>query len=181
ATAADAGVADAPAAADGPSTGADASAAAAKDGGNPDVQPDVASDDAAGACSGTVTFRLKANGGVYCVGSQCSSNWLTVSTMSGAPVGTAPLCGVRCSTCVAIPCPPLPCFIPQPLPAGGATMTWDGTNWTQSTCGAQLSCAQQQCAPPGHYVARMCASPAVVNGLTSMQCSLDPPPTCVDV
>jgi hypothetical protein len=38
-------------------------------------------------------------------------------------------------------------------------LTWDGTSAMASTCGNNMACYRPEAAPPGHYVARMCATP----------------------
>jgi hypothetical protein len=69
-------------------------------------------------------------------------------------------CGVSCEQCAINPCS-LGCAGPLPLPADGVRFTWDGTIWegTSRTCATGNHCDHQRgaCAPPGKYVATMCA------------------------
>ncbi len=145
---------------------------------------DASRPDAPETCAGTVTFQLTAANGKssdWCVGSQCSDSWVSVTTNAGKPVTFSVLCGVMCSTCTMTPCPPVACRLPQPMKDQGETMTWDGTDWQQSTCGANVSCRGRQCAAPGHYIAKMCGSHSIPDGGTFGQCSTNPMLTCVDV
>src|SRR5579859_250170 len=140
--------------------------------------------DAPGTCAGTVTFQFTAANGKssdWCVGANCSDVWVTITSSTGTPVTPSILCGVTCDTCTSTPCPPIACRIPQPMKAQGETATWDGTDWQAGTCGANTACRGRQCAAPGHYIAKMCASRSVPDGGPLGQCSTNPMLTCVDV
>jgi hypothetical protein len=63
----------------------------------------------------------------------------------------------------------------------GETFEWDGTDWQPGMCGAAMTCRSHQCAAPGHYIAKMCASHSVPDGGIAGKCSPTPVLTCVDV
>jgi hypothetical protein len=89
---------------------------------------------------------------------------------------------VSCSTCTLPPCPAVPCF-PFALPAVN-DFIWDGTSTVPSTCGQQVACSQQDAAPAGQYVARMCATPGNVtrdDGGPVTTCTATGPTECTDV
>jgi hypothetical protein len=67
------------------------------------------------------------------------------------------------------------------MKAQGETTTWNGTYWQEATCGANTSCRGTQCAAPGHYVAKMCASRSVPDGGPFGTCNPSAMQTCVDV
>jgi len=155
------------------------------DAGGTGGQPvDASRPDGALACAGSVTFHMSAANGRssdYCVGSQCSNVWVTVTAMGGTPVTFSQGCTPWCGDCQPVACPPGLCFLPQPMNAQGETFTWDGTNWAQGTCGAQTVCRAHQCAVPGKYVARMCAARSTPDAGTFSACSQLATPICVDV
>jgi hypothetical protein len=64
----------------------------------------------------------------------------------------------------------------------GETTTWDGTYFEPGQCGnGQIACHNKQCAPPGKYVATMCASRSTSDAGTVGFCMASATPTCVDV
>jgi hypothetical protein len=67
------------------------------------------------------------------------------------------------------------------MKAQGETATWDGTDWQDGKCGANMACKSKQCAAPGHYIAKMCASRSVPDGGMFGQCNTNATQTCVDV
>jgi hypothetical protein len=67
------------------------------------------------------------------------------------------------------------------MKAQGETTTWNGTYWQDATCGASMSCKGTQCAAPGHYIAKMCASRSVPDGGPFGTCNPSAMQTCVDV
>jgi hypothetical protein len=117
----------------------------------------------------------------FCVGSQCSNVWVTVTTGTGSAVTFFQGCVASCSNCMPVACPPVLCALPQPMKAQGESFTWDGTEWDPGMCGAQMTCRSHQCAARGSYVAKMCASRSVLDAGPFGQCSPTPTLTCVDV
>jgi hypothetical protein len=124
----------------------------------------------AGACgTGVVTFRIDPGPAgpwtVYSSGDE-EPNWLAVFSRSGVPVYRYP----REQTAACDGCDPwtVPIgFLGGALEDAGQTQTWDGTNYapgSQVTCTiappglpATLDCTVLACAPPGEYLAVMCA------------------------
>ena len=110
------------------------------------------------ACAtGTVTFSLTAPSGresSYCVGNDCIGAWVTVRTAAGADMATTWPCITTCAECAPVACK-MSCLAPQPLSASGITQTWDGALYTQSTCGAAVTCVNKSCATAGQYIANM--------------------------
>jgi hypothetical protein len=142
-----------------------------------------------GVSPGTVTLRLLLTPGQsFCdVVDQCSypthvfigkepGNWLTT--------GRASVCGVDCSTCVAPPCAALATpVICAPAATGVAVTnveaTWDGSYVQQSTCGAAATtCTSTRFVSPGHYAARLCATPGT---LADNTCTPTGPQECSEV
>lgn len=126
-----------------------------------DSGADARTDADAGTCSGgTVRFRLfSTSNRRYCVGapSTCAAEWLTVrrhDTGEVLPLDRA--CVADCTSCQPTPCP-ASCAAPSPLLATGQERRWDGTFFPAASCDGGSVCAEQRCAPRGHYVARMCA------------------------
>jgi hypothetical protein len=121
--------------------------------------------DASNCSNATVTFQLlvaqppTTNG--YCVGTACSGSWLTIKTASGDPLTAfRPFCTPLCDACGPVACPAIACVAPHAVAPTGETMTWDGTYYVNSACGAGLTCATPQCMRPGTaLIATMCASP----------------------
>ena len=108
-----------------------------------------------------------------------SSNALTIGLSCGM---------TDCSTCLSTPCPPGSCHFSSPISAAGMDFTWDGTAYARVTgCGnggIAVACYSAHCAPPGHYVARMCAyelPPSSDDGTQVCELHASSTPTCVDV
>jgi len=119
--------------------------------------------DAGGSCTNrTVTFKMIApNGtppGTYC--NACGQSWLTViDEQTSKPVLLDHGCGAtECGRCTPGLCLPLAC-LNLPITSEGVTWQWDGTEWLDSTCGANpTQCLNPVCVPPGKYVAQMCTT-----------------------
>ncbi len=66
----------------------------------------------------------------------------------------------------------------------GATLDWDGSYNTTSTCGPGTTCVQSVFAKPGTYTAKMCATPGDLTGPDGgfqQQCVNTGPPKCGSV
>src|SRR5262249_5856815 len=134
--------------------------------------------------AGMTTFHLtEAAGTDYCVGAQCTLSWVSVkSAATGKAMSLSGGCVTSCSVCQPIACGVGACIAPQHLKPEGQTLTWDGTYYELSKCGAGVSCQEKQCAPPGHYVATMCANKNTSDaGVAGFCGGIDFTPTCVDV
>jgi hypothetical protein len=114
----------------------------------------------------------------YCV-DICASLWLSILPSAGAaPLPISGACTTTCQVCQPIACGP--CAPPQSIKPQGESYEWDGTVWEVNRCGPQnYSCVNQLCLPPGHYVARMCASKATSDA--GSYCMGASTPTCVEV
>src|SRR5579863_3484935 len=124
-----------------------------------------------GPASTSVTLRLVlAAGQSFCDDGCGGGPIIAVLDKTGQTIITnGPFCHVSCSPCgVAPPCYAKPC---SALPATH-NFTWDGTSAEPSTCGDQVACVLPEVAPPGHYVARMCATPGNLTSAAGL------PPTC---
>lgn len=128
-----------------------------------------------GVCSSSpITFQLEIAFGSksdWC-GDQptdgCPYDGLTISDAAGnALVRYDPCNSVHCSTCSQRSCSGI-CLGPLPLGSLDPTWTWDGTYYgPDGTCGSTAnSCVTLQCAPPGHYLARVCAIPCTSSALS---------------
>ena len=140
--------------------------------------------DAGVQCTGaTTTFHLtEAAGTDYCVGTQCTSDWVSVKSMSGKVMSLSGGCVTTCAVCQPIACGAIACIAPLRIKPEGQSRTWDGTYFEPSKCGAGLSCQEKQCAPPGHYIATMCANKSTSDaGVAGFCAGVDFTPTCVDV
>jgi hypothetical protein len=133
----------------------------------------------------TVTIRLVLPSGPSFCG-RCDGGFrVTILDAAGATVTTNGWgsCLPVCSTCVATPCPSVPC-VPFKLPTNNDFL-WDGTFTTTSTCGgSQQMCQQQVHARAGHYVAHLCATRGEVfsnDGGFPMTCNQEAAEACVDV
>ena len=70
-------------------------------------------------------------------------------------------CDLDCGSCEPTDCYPMVCLAPQVLGPEGMTLTWDGIQFTQSTCGALAdTCARRDCAAPGRYTIEICGFPS---------------------
>ena len=136
-------------------------------------------------CStGAVTFQMRVAAPSvvsYCAGTACSRWWLAIETERGDAVALYLECTLNCVDCRSSGCTPPICLFPPPMKPGGEELIWDGTVWVQSTCGARQSCAAPACAPPGKYVARMCAITNATPDAGACTPAPTPGPTCVEV
>jgi len=140
--------------------------------------------DAGVVCTGAMTtFHMtEAAGTDYCVGAQCTLNWVSVKSMSGKVMSLSGGCVTSCAVCQPIACGVGACIAPQRIKPEGQSLTWDGTYFEPSKCGAGISCQEKQCAPPGHYIATMCANKSTSDaGVAGFCAGVDFTPTCVDV
>jgi hypothetical protein len=99
---------------------------------------------------------------------------------------SSPLCTPICgTTCQFTPCPAIACIAPHGTMFTGASLDWDGTYYTTSTCGTNnTSCSQKNQASPGKYVARMCGTPGKLDNPDAgfqANCVASGPTVCVDV
>jgi hypothetical protein len=125
---------------------------------------------------GTVTLRLVvAPGAPYCEFS-CGfpTTHITILTAAGHQLETmAPPCRMACVADCERPGECGACD-QRAVDFTGEERSWDGRTFTISMCGRyQTACYQQSFAPPGHYIARMCATPGVFQSSADNQ-----PPTC---
>jgi len=131
--------------------------------------------------AGIVTFELTAAGSpavTYCVGKNCGVEWLEIHDARGGAMTLTRGCMSDCTSCQQLGCD-LSCALPQQLKPEGVRRQWDGTYYAATTCGQGTACANAYCAPPGRYVATMCAG--VKNNTDQMFCETDPQQQCVDV
>jgi hypothetical protein len=108
----------------------------------------------------TITFQLFGTAGEACEGDGAS--WLQISSVTPTglvPIGNEePYSPIDCGACAQTMPYPIgaACQLLTPM---GASTTWDGTVWQQGTCGpGATTCYSVVKAPPGKYVANMCAS-----------------------
>jgi len=131
--------------------------------------------------AGSVTFEFTSAGApavTYCVGKNCGVEWLAVKDASGQEMALTHSCSSDCALCQQMGCDLL-CALPRVMTPEGERQVWDGTFFTQGMCGQGNTCAIANCAPPGKYVATMCAG--VKNNTDPMFCMTDPDQQCVDV
>jgi hypothetical protein len=137
---------------------------------------------------GTVTVRLLLpSGQSFCdEASGCGGvTHVSFGTETGQWLNVgASWCGVRCSDCLALPCPAIPVCIGQ---AGGVMITtvestWDGSYVESSTCGNAVACTTPRFVRPGRYVARLCATPGEVTMTGAAPvCTATGSDACMDV
>jgi hypothetical protein len=101
-------------------------------------------------------------------------NWLSLTTG-----WCEPECGGGCGPYA---CPTLYCGSVQAVAVTEIERTWTGAYFPQSTCG-QTTCFDSRWAPPGHYVAGLCATPGVPSSNESgaQTCLEATAPECVEV
>jgi hypothetical protein len=116
---------------------------------------------------------------------QFSASHISFSTTTGQSlqIGTQ-WCATICSAqCTPSPCPGIPCAIGGGVAVTTVEQTWDGSYYESSTCGQGMACVIPRHVPPGHYVARVCATPGTLaesdGGPPS--CMATGPQECVDV
>lgn len=147
---------------DGGSTSSSSSSSSSSSGGS---SSGFITDGGPGNCSGPVTFRLtvdNAGGDTFCTGSStCDATWLFVQKAADkSGVTIASNCTTACGACEQVGCPAI-CPQPNPVPKTGTQQVWDGRVFTSTKCtskdGTSLTCDEPSCAPPGKYIAHMCA------------------------
>jgi hypothetical protein len=172
-------------------SGGGSSGGSATDGAESDAQDAGATD---AACpTGTVNFAMQlapgASGTTYCLGAPGSctgADWLSIYPAGGSADGGDDLsmvmgCVPDCASCQPVGCPLL-CALPPALGDAGAQMSWNGAYYQHTTCGASLACTNNECAPAGNYVARMCGFPQPADaGSAVLECVGSGTPACVDV
>jgi hypothetical protein len=85
--------------------------------------------------------------------------WLQVGGGSDAFGFQHPYLPAECATC-RVRTFAGACWGTAVVPSDGVTQSWDGTFYATDTCGSDASaCVAKECAPPGQYIARMCAYP----------------------
>lgn len=145
--------------------------------------PDAPADSPAACPAGSIQFVMQvAPGGTsYCTGSTgCAPGWLSIRPQGGTPFLLNGGCTTTCAACEPVACP-LICAAPTRIPPSGVTDTWNGTMFDASTCGAGVSCVNQECAPAGTYVARMCGNAERTLEASVGACVGDATATCVEV
>jgi hypothetical protein len=148
----------------------------------------------AGCVTGLLSFQLfvaAGSGTTYCSGmsNSCADDGLLIAPQGGANVlEQVSTCIATCSACQAIACPTYCASSAVIGDAGSTRLTWDGTYGQPGTCGpSAMACQTPRCAPPGAYVAHMCAyaeapDAATTGGTGSQGCTATASvPTCVDV
>ncbi|MGH7440014.1 MAG: hypothetical protein ACRENE_30355 [Polyangiaceae bacterium] len=141
-----------------------------------------------GTClTGTVDFALHLSPAAtttYCLGPSggCSGGaWLTILPADGGTELSQIMgCVPTCSSCQPVACSNL-CIATPALGDGGVHTTWDGTYLEHTTCGASLACTNDECAPAGSYVARMCGYPEAADASVGFPCTSSTTPTCIDM
>jgi hypothetical protein len=144
-----------------------------------------------GACAMATTITLKVTvpaATPYCDQTMgCSSpTHFEILTAGGQPLQfSTPPCTTICgSSCTSTICPLGLCIAPHGTMFAGTTMDWDGTYYTMSTCGANISCFEPNKAAPGKYIARMCGTPGKLDNPDAgflANCVASGPEVCVDV
>jgi len=102
----------------------------------------------------------------YCTQSSCGeAPSIDVEDSSGQSLFSvlASCSSVSCETCSTSPCPGYACQI-RGIPVTGAKLDWDGRYNVTSTCGGGTSCVTYTYANPGHYTAKLCATPGKITG-----------------
>ena len=87
---------------------------------------------------------------------------------------------IECETCSARPCLQIACLNDMGVQITGGQLTWDGSYFKSSTCGASAACTSAAFAKPGHYTATMCATPGTLTEIDggSPQCEPAGVPKC---
>ncbi|HVU50683.1 MAG TPA: Kazal-type serine protease inhibitor family protein, partial [Polyangia bacterium] len=144
-----------------------------------------------GACMTSTTITLKLDVPAdrpYCDQTMgCTGpTHFQIFTAAGQPLSPSqPLCSVTCGgTCQYNPCPAIACIASHGTMFTGASMDWDGSFFTMSTCGMNVGCYQKNKAPPGMYMARMCATPGKLDNPDAgfqANCVASGSQVCVDV
>jgi len=133
----------------------------------------------AGICGvGTVTFQLNlaaTSTRRWCVDS-CGA-WVSVRTAAGQTLSLPRLddCSIGCDTCTLGPCSDVACG-PQRILWSGVRTQWQGIYAARGRCGDNVACREPRCAPPGRYVAVICAAATKLGA-----CDPYTRPTCAEV
>jgi hypothetical protein len=148
----------------------------------------------AGCVTGLLSFQLFVAAGSstkYCSGmsNSCADDGLLIAPQGSAnALEQVSTCVTSCSACQAIECAIYCASAAVIGDAGSTPLTWDGTYAQPGTCGpSAMDCQTPRCAPPGDYVAHMCAyaevpDAAPAGGTGSQPCTATVSvPTCVDV
>jgi hypothetical protein len=112
---------------------------------------------------GTVSFELKAPaGGSFFVQEAfppcAAQNWLKVFDKDGNEQGLIyPGTSLACASCTQ-PSWSDVCTTSTADPLDHTSFSWDGHRFGAGTCGTGATCVQQECAPPGQYIAAMCGT-----------------------
>jgi hypothetical protein len=150
--------------------------------------PDTAATDVSRTSPGMTTFRVRfAPGASFCdSGTVCDlPDHLVIKNLAGQTItGRTQFCPLFCSeTCAPPACPGIAC-----LPAGLGFMeqdlSWDGLYYEGGTCGAGLACVRTAFAPPGRYLAVICATsgtPSRPDGGGNSVCTMTGPRECQEV
>jgi hypothetical protein len=145
-----------------------------------------------GACAdGSLVFAIHASMAndsgppAFCLGApdSCSTDWLSIHPAdagAGAAFRIDQPCEAQCRVCEAVACAAL-CASAAPLGPEGAQRSWDGTYYTSETCAGDLPCFEMACAPPGRYLATMCAHADLGQPGALLPCEPASAATCVDV
>ncbi len=127
---------------------------------------------------GTVTLRLRLQSGeTFCDQVQPCGGVSHVAIRTGAGQWLRTEAG-RCAAPCSSECPPPTCpTIACVGPGTGVELleivqTWDGAYLESSVCGETIACTIARFALPGHFVARMCATPGALGTASAG------PPTC---
>ena len=131
----------------------------------------------------SVTFALKAapeNTARWCVGTDCTREWLTIVDPAGEEHEIDRPCLPDCDGCEPVGCP-ASCAAPSPLPAEGVQRTWTGDYFATGACAASGACTSSVCAPSGRYVAKMCVSRDLGTDPSIPICSASSTRTCARV
>ena len=150
-------------------------ALAACSGGGNDLVEDAG--DAQACSQATVIFVMKGASGDatrWCIGSDCSQEWLTIVDPSGVEHALGRPCLADCDTCAPYACTAA-CPAPLPLPIYGVQRSWSGEYFVSGSCGAS-ACTSSVCAPSGRYVAKMCVHRDLDPGAPF--CNSSATPTC---
>jgi hypothetical protein len=138
--------------------------------------------------AGTTTFHFSAaagNNSSYCLGANCSIEWMTIRSAAGQSIALSGGCTTTCEVCQPVACTNI-CIAPQRMKPQGENTTWDGSYFLMEKCGAGVTCRETACAPPGKYIATMCATLDGSDGGMGAFCSITqqgaaPQRVCVDV
>lgn len=125
---------------------------------------------------GKVTFKMLPDAALahdYLCDAGCGTGWLSITDAEGATAYSLfSACGTAsCETCEVQTCAAAAC-LPKALTAQGSELSWDGSYFTKSMCGANMACQKPDCAKPAKYKAKACA--AINAGNSSMNAGCMP-------